>query len=121
MKPYGEELEQKIMFAEKSRGNFEVIDIEDSGMNIKVTLQSGQHMNYHSHQNRAEVWTVIHGKGYVILDDNKKEVKPGDVIQVPEGCKHTIGAYTELKVIEVQIGKEITVYNKLKYAMPKEN
>ena len=33
------------------------------------------------------------------------------------GCKHTIIAETELKVIEVQLGEEISVHDKKKYEL----
>ena len=34
---------------------------------------------------------------------------------MPRGCKHTVFAETELKMIEVQIGKDISVEDKIKY------
>ena len=43
-------------------------------------------------------------------------MKPGDVITIEAGCKHTIIAETELKIIEVQLGKEISVNDKHKYS-----
>ena len=33
------------------------------------------------------------------------------------GCRHTIIADTELQLIEVQIGKDITVHDKKKYEL----
>ena len=42
-------------------------------------------------------------------------VKPGDVITMKAGSKHTIIANDELKVIEVQIGKEISVSDKQEF------
>ena len=36
-------------------------DIDKASMTIKVTLNAGHQMNYHSHQHRDEVWTVIAG------------------------------------------------------------
>jgi mannose-1-phosphate guanylyltransferase len=33
------------------------------------------------------------------------------------GCRHTIMAETELKLIEVQLGKEINVNDKQKFAL----
>ena len=36
---------------------------------------------------------------------------------MPAGGRHTLLADTELKVIEVQIGHEITVHDKIKYDM----
>ena len=44
-------------------------------------------------------------------------VNPGDVIAIQAGCKHTVIADTELKVIEVQLGKEISVDDKIKYEL----
>ena len=51
----------------------------------------------------------------MILDEKEQTVKPGDVIEMKAGCRHTIIADTELKVIEVQIGKDISVLDKIKY------
>ena len=103
------------MFAEKSWGNFRVLDIEDGNMTIKVTLNAGHQMNYHSHEHRDEVWTVISGNGTAIVDDVEREVRTGDVITLKVGCRHTIIAKTNLSIIEVQIGKEISVHDKVKY------
>ena len=74
-------------------------------------------MNYHSHERRDEVWTIISGTGMSIIDGVKKKVQAGDVLTMPAGCRHTLLADTELKVIEVQIGHEITVHDKIKYDM----
>lgn len=115
IKPFVDDIDQQIMFAEKSWGNFRVLDIEDDNMTIKVTLNAGHRMNYHSHEHRDEVWTVISGNGTAIVDGSKTSVKPGDVITMKAGSKHTMVAETELHVIEVQIGKEISVHDKKKY------
>lgn len=115
IKPYVDKIDQQIMFAEKSWGNFRVLDIEDESMSIRVTLEPGQHMNYHSHERRDEVWTVTSGFGRTIVDGVERMVKSGDVIMIQAGCRHTIIADTELKVIEVQLGKEISVHDKQKY------
>lgn len=117
IKPFVDKLEQQIMFAEKSWGQFRVMDVEDSSMTMKVTLNPGHGMNYHSHEHRDEIWNVIAGQGFVILDGQKKTVKAGDVITIPAGCKHTIQAESLLEVIEVQIGQEIDVQDKTKYDM----
>ena len=105
------------MFAEKSWGSFRVLDVETECLTIKVTLNSGHSMNYHSHKNRDEVWVVISGEGRTIVDGMEQEVSVGDVITMQAGCRHTIIASTELKLIEVQLGKEISVNDKQKYAL----
>lgn len=118
IKPYVDEIDQQIMFAEKSWGSFRVLDVEDESMTIKVILNPGHQMNYHSHERRDEVWTVISGTGKTIVDGMEEMVHAGDVITMQAGCKHMIVAETELKLIEVQLGKEITVNDKQKYDSP---
>ena len=117
IKPYVNTLDHRVMFAEKSWGSFKVIDIDNASMTIKVTLNAGHRMNYHSHQYRDEVWTVIAGKGKTIVDGMEQNVKAGDVITMSAGCRHTVIAETELKLIEVQLGEAIDVHDKQKFEL----
>lgn len=117
IKPFVDKFEQQIMFAEKSWGSFKVIDVETESMTIKVTLNAGHSMNYHSHKNRDEVWVVISGNGKTIVDGFEQAVKTGDVITMSAGCRHTVMAETELKLIEVQLGTDINVHDKQKFAL----
>ncbi len=117
IKPYVDAIDQRVMFAEKSWGSFQILDVEDESLTIIVTLNPGHKMNYHSHERRDEVWTIISGTGTSLIDGVKKRVQAGDVLTMPAGCRHTLLADTELKVIEVQIGHEITVHDKIKYDM----
>ena len=73
-------------------------------------------MKYHSHEFRDEVWTIVLGTGEIIIDGERKSVETGDVVTMKAGCKHTIIAETELKVIEVQLGKDISVNDKNEYS-----
>ena len=114
IKPFVEDIEGQIMFAEKSWGTYQVIDVQDESLTILVTLNPGNKMKYHSHQYRDEVWTIVSGKGKTIINGIEKEVNVGDVIKLPIGCKHTIIAETQIKLIEVQIGKDINVTDKIK-------
>ena len=86
------------------------------GKTIKVTLRAGAQMNYHCHDCRNEVWTVVSGKGETLVDGMTQHVEPGDVITILSGCKHRVKALTELTLIEVQLGKDITVHDKKKLA-----
>lgn len=115
IKPYVDKFEQQVMFAEKSWGSFKVIDIESESLTIKVTLNAGHRMNYHSHRNRDEAWVVISGKGKAIVEGQESMIQVGDVISMPAGCRHTVIADTELKLIEVQLGKDINVQDKQKF------
>lgn len=117
IKPFVSQLNQQVMFAEKSWGNYRVLDVEEESMTIKVTLNPGHCMNYHSHQHRDEAWTLIAGEGYTVIDGKRQKVKAGDVITMPAGCRHTVLAETELQIIEVQMGKKITVHDKQKFEL----
>lgn len=115
IKPFVNDIHKQIRFAEKSWGSFMVIDVEGESLTIKVTLNPGHSMNYHSHERRDEVWTVISGRGRTIVDGMEQPVKVGDVVTMQAGCRHTVIAETELKLIEVQLGKDISVTDKKKY------
>lgn len=117
IKPYVDKIDQQIMFAEKSWGSFRVLDIEQESLTIKVTLNAGHSMNYHSHKNRDEVWVVISGTGRTIVDGMEQNVQAGDVVTMQAGCRHTVIAETELKLVEVQLGEEISVYDKQKFPL----
>lgn len=117
IKPLVDSFEQQVMFAEKSWGDFKVMDVERSSMTLKVTLNAGHSMNYHSHKNRDEVWVVISGEGKTIVDGMEQKVKAGDVITMSAGCRHTVMADTELKLIEVQLGEDINVHDKQKFEL----
>lgn len=117
IKPYVDKLDNQIMFAEKSWGSFRVLDVTANSMTIKITLSPGCKMNYHSHMHRDEIWNVIAGTGTVVIDGMKQTVGDGDVVTMQAGCRHTIIAETKLQVIEVQLGKEISVHDKQKFQL----
>ncbi|MEE3496414.1 MAG: sugar phosphate nucleotidyltransferase [Butyrivibrio sp.] len=117
IKPYVDGIDQQIMFAEKSWGRYQVMDVEPEAMTIKVVLNPGHSMNYHSHKNRDEVWVVLAGEGRSVVDGMEQNIKTGDVVTMSAGCRHTVFADTELKLIEVQLGKDITVEDKKKFVL----
>lgn len=115
IKEYVNSIQQPIMFAEKSWGEYKVIDVEDESLTIKVSLKKEKKMNYHSHQYRDEVWTIISGVGIATVNDRDYVLNSGDTIKLPRNCKHTIYAGTDLQLIEVQSGKDISKKDKIKY------
>lgn len=120
IKPFVDKYEQQIMFAEKSWGSFRVVDVESMSLTIKVTLNPGHSMNYHSHQHRDEVWVVISGEGRTIVEGAERKVKPGDVVTMTAGQRHTVIADSELKMIEVQMGEYINVHDKKKFTLQED-
>lgn len=107
---------REAMFAEKSWGSYRVLDASEGCMTILVTLNPGHGMNYHSHERRDEVWTVVSGEGRTIVDGMEQPVRAGDVIAIAAGCRHTVIAGDEpLRLVEVQLGREISVHDKMKH------
>lgn len=117
MKPYVEKLDEGVRYAEKSWGTYTVIDTQSGSMTIKVTLRAGNQMKYHSHDYRDEVWTVISGTGRTIVDGMEQILRPGDVVTIAAGCKHTLIADTDMNVIEVQVGEVISQSDKKVYPL----
>lgn len=117
IKPFVDGIEQQIMFAEKSWGDYKVLDVEKESMTIKITLDKGHAMNYHNHRNRDEVWVVTSGEGRTIVDGMEQKIRVGDVITMSAGCRHMVMAETDLKLVEVQLGKEISVHDKQKFEL----
>lgn len=119
IKPFVDAIDQQVMFAEKSWGSYRVLDVEEDSMTVKVTLNPGHRMNYHSHEKRDEIWSVISGSGHTVVDGMEQPVKVGDVITMQAGCRHTVIAGEKgLQLIEVQLGSEISVSDKRKFEMP---
>ncbi len=112
MKPYVEKIQSEVRFAEKSWGTYTVLDAQPGSMTIKAFLQKGSSMKYHSHTCRSETWTILSGKGKIVLDGMEQMVYPGNIVTIPIGCKHTIFAETDMRLIEVQVGSEISVKDK---------
>lgn len=51
------------------------------------------------------------------MDGMEQKDKAGNVITMSSGCRHTVVAGTELKLIEVQLGEEISVQDRLKFEL----
>ena len=60
------------------------------------------------HEQRNENWTILTGKGSVILNDELYEVRAGSIIEIPAGTKHALKARTDMELIEVQQGSMLS-------------
>lgn len=116
IKPYVEKINSSVRYAEKSWGTFVILDVQERAMTVKISVKAGKKMSYHSHNHRSEIWTVLSGAGESVVDGVHRTIGPGDVVLMPVGCRHTVRAITELNIIEVQEGEEITVHDKIRYA-----
>ena len=115
MKSYVEKIETEAMYAEKSWGTYTVIDAQPGSLTVKISMKAGEHMSYHLHNHREEVWTIVSGNARATVEGEEKLLQAGDVLVIKAGQKHTIEAVTTLDMIEVQLGDEINVSDKVKY------
>ena len=112
MKPYVEKISTEIKFAEKSWGTYTVIDAQPGAMTVKIALKAGGKMTYHGHELRDECWNIISGEGEAVVEGETVSVKKGSTVAIPRGKKHTLFAKTDMTVIEVQTGEEISKEDK---------
>jgi mannose-1-phosphate guanylyltransferase len=112
VKEVANQFEQRPMFEERRWGWYRVLDYTkfDGGNEVltkRIGVTAGKNLSYQKHFHRSEVWTIISGTGLFALNDKIREVKPGDVLQIPVGASHGIKALTDLEFIEVQTGTEL--------------
>lgn len=117
MKPYVEKIKTEAMYVEKSWGSYTVMDVQPGSMTVKLSMKAGERLSYHMHNYREEVWTAVAGKGKVIVDGAEQIFRKGDVITIATGCKHMVEAITALDIVEVQLGDEISVSDKIKFPL----
>lgn len=111
IKKYLKSLRSRPMFEERRWGWYKVIDYtkykDREVITKKLMIKQGENISYQYHHKRDEIWSVISGEGYFILDNKLIWVKQGDVLQIPKGGKHTIKGLTDLEIIEVQNGSSL--------------
>lgn len=110
IKTHVEEMNQRPMYEERKWGVFRVLDYQEDSEGEKaltkeLILKPNKAISYQRHQHRKEVWTVINGKGILLIEGKEREVKTGDVITIDPFAMHAIKAITELHIIEVQLGE----------------
>lgn len=101
------------MYERRGWGEYKVLDfkLHEDGQNSltkELVISPGQHISYQRHNHRTEIWTFTEGIGELVLDNVVREVRRGDVAIIKPMMKHAIKGITELHIIEVQIGEELT-------------
>ena len=117
IKPFVDNMDEDIMFADKSWGSYRVLSKGEDSLTIKLNIKAGSCLSYHSHASRDEIWNIVSGQGEVIVDEEVRKVCKGDVVSIKSGNKHMIKATTGMEIIEIQMGKEISVNDKCKFKL----
>lgn len=105
--------DNRPMYERREWGEYKVLDykVHPDGKNSlikELILLPGKHVSYQRHKLRTEIWVILEGTGEVIVDGKTESVQRGDVKIVTQGAKHAVKAVSELHMIEVQIGGELT-------------
>ena len=106
-------VDQRPMVEKRVWGEYQVLDyrIDPDGQNYltkHLIITPGQHISYQRHQHRSEIWTFVDGTGKLSINGEIKKIGRGDMAFIQPGTKHAIKADTELHIIEVQVGDELT-------------
>lgn len=112
IKQHVEHLSTRPLCEERRWGSYKVVDQQhfDSGLSQltkQMVLNPGKSISYQEHKHRSEIWTIVDGCGYFVLDGHVSKVNPGDVLNIKAGQKHAIMAIEQLTIIEVQLGTEL--------------
>lgn len=106
-----EGLFSRPMFEERRWGWYRVLDFAKKDhqeiLTKKLFVEAGKNLSYQYHQYRSEIWTIISGEAYFVLNGEVKNVKVGDVLQIPIQAKHSLKAITDIEIIEVQMGSSL--------------
>jgi mannose-1-phosphate guanylyltransferase len=103
---------QRPMYEERLWGWYKVLDYTKYGhgeevLTRKIGIAAGKNLSYQLHHKRSEIWTIIKGSGEIVINNELREVRSGDVLNIPVGVKHSIKALSDLEFIEVQTGSEL--------------
>lgn len=99
------------MFETRPWGEYRVLDFGEGTPRRLVkhlVINEGCYISYQTHALREELWSIVEGTGIVVIDGCASRVRPGDVVRVPMQTLHAIRATTTLRIIEVQLGEELT-------------
>lgn len=103
IKPYVDHLDQPIMFAEKSWGEYHVLDVQSGSKTLKLNMKAGGQMDAQIQEENSRVWTILSGEGVATINGKAQPVKAGDVLSVAKGASYALTAQTALSLIETVV------------------
>lgn len=103
IKPYVDHLDQPIMFAEKSWGEYHVLDVQSGSKTLKLNMKAGGQMDSQCQAEKSRVWTILSGEGVATINGKAQSVKAGDVLSFAQGTSYGLTAQTALSLIETVV------------------
>ena len=113
LKSYVEKIDQRPMYEERQWGNYKVLNYMryqngNHSLTKHLMILAGENLEYQMHKNRDEIWSIVDGRGDLLIDGHLRNVRCGDVAYITRGTLHSIRAITDIHLIEVQIGDELS-------------
>ncbi len=109
LKPYVENLNDRPLYEKRRWGEYRVLETsEHSGIKTltkHLTIEKDKSISLQLHHHKDVVWTIIEGEGELILNDQTKTIKVGDVVSIKKETKYKVSAIKDLHIIETQIGE----------------
>ncbi|MBR5595792.1 MAG: cupin domain-containing protein [Lachnospiraceae bacterium] len=111
VKEITKKIDYKSKYEERRWGTLETL--HESGNNgvftltRKIKIYEGMNSSYHYHTERDEIWTILSGKGELILEGNKIALEAGKAICIRKNQKHAIKAFSDFEYIEMHVGKSV--------------
>lgn len=119
IKEFASDIMLRPMHEKREWGEYKVLDYQnnDSSGNYltkELIIQPGNALSYQLHKKKTETWTIVKGKGILLIDGETRDIGQGDVVHIKPKMCHSIKAITEMRVIEVQIGDNLMENDTLK-------
>lgn len=72
---------------------------------LTIDVPAGGSVGYHQHGDNEEVYIILEGRGRMTVNDEERDVKPGDVILNKPGWSHGIKNTTDdnLKILVFEV------------------
>lgn len=107
-----EDVGGRPMYEERCWGNYKVVDLTEfpdgyKSLTKQIMLKENASLSYQRHNFRNEMWVFINGEGEILLNDERKFIKRGDIVHIPATQFHALKAITPISFIEVQTGYDL--------------
>lgn len=90
---------------ERPWGNFERFTQNKVSTVKIITVKPGERLSLQYHRHRNEFWKILLGNGEITIDEEVKEVRPGDEFHIPIGVEHRLeGKGKGLVFLEISFG-----------------
>ena len=91
-------------YAEESWGEFRILDSNAQSRTICFEMRAGSKMGREIPANCFKTWTVVSGTGFLMIGNERRNLRPGEILQIVPNSVYSVEALTKLKIIEVEIG-----------------